>query len=387
MTEYSKVNLLLTELSSVIKSYTSNVINKKSLGFNVFGLVSDLYYRENFHSDIIAAILDPNGNHDLKEMPLENFISFININAKGLLNLNIKDFQCTRVVREKGRIDILIKDIKSKRAIIIENKINDAPDQERQVPRYFEYCQSQEYEVVAIVYLSLFQKSVPSQAGWSSDEKIAIENVLLNCQVVGDSDCDLISHWLSPCVKESTEDSTKDSTKENFTFVTQQYLELLKHLGRIAMGDDSLKQLVDRVIDDGTHYEEIQNLVAMYNSLPNFRARSLLTDFSQKIFRKTFLWPPKNGTSAVFDGPNNGPLSIDVCCELDSTIIIVWNRETGGCSLVEEELTKREFTNEFDLTKDEKGKYSYTKKFKFPSGEQDFKNFLKKFLYCFIEKV
>lgn len=35
----------------------------KEPDFNPFTLISELYYRENFHSDIIRAILDPGESH------------------------------------------------------------------------------------------------------------------------------------------------------------------------------------------------------------------------------------------------------------------------------------------------------------------------------------
>lgn len=34
-----------------------------SLGFNAFELVSDIYRRENFHSDIMCAIINPRSKH------------------------------------------------------------------------------------------------------------------------------------------------------------------------------------------------------------------------------------------------------------------------------------------------------------------------------------
>lgn len=53
-----------TNISSVCKEYdiSKNVQPQKSL--NVFSLVSDLYYRENFHSDIICEFLNPAGSHN-----------------------------------------------------------------------------------------------------------------------------------------------------------------------------------------------------------------------------------------------------------------------------------------------------------------------------------
>ena len=43
---------------------------EESYPFNIFELISDIYYRENFHSDIIAKLLE-------NEIILKNFLKFI----------------------------------------------------------------------------------------------------------------------------------------------------------------------------------------------------------------------------------------------------------------------------------------------------------------------
>ena len=53
-----------------------------SLGFNAFALVSDTYYRENFHSDIIRAILDPHSGHGEGALFLRKFVDFISAEAR-----------------------------------------------------------------------------------------------------------------------------------------------------------------------------------------------------------------------------------------------------------------------------------------------------------------
>lgn len=53
----------------------------EDLGFNPFALMSDMYYRENFHSDIIRAILDPNGPHRENGLFLLSFVNLLAVLA------------------------------------------------------------------------------------------------------------------------------------------------------------------------------------------------------------------------------------------------------------------------------------------------------------------
>ena len=55
-----------------------------SIGFNAFALVSDTYYRENFHSDVIKAILDPHSGHGEGTLYLKKFIEFVLDEARSL---------------------------------------------------------------------------------------------------------------------------------------------------------------------------------------------------------------------------------------------------------------------------------------------------------------
>lgn len=97
-------NNMLEKYRDYIKKNTFN----EDYPFNIFELISDTYYKENFHSDIIAKLLE-------HETVLKNFLDFINIDGSKYLN---NDYS---VVREKNKIDILIKTDTS--CIIIENKL------------------------------------------------------------------------------------------------------------------------------------------------------------------------------------------------------------------------------------------------------------------------
>lgn len=127
-----------------------------ALGFNIFTSISDLYRRENLHSDILALILHPQtdriGTSKNAKILVELLETKFSEQQKILLQCN----QNLVVEREKGRVDVLIHD--NAYALIIENKINEARDQNDQLPRYVEYCDGKNLTVEAIIYLPLCHK-------------------------------------------------------------------------------------------------------------------------------------------------------------------------------------------------------------------------------------
>ena len=113
----------------ISSEYFDRKLHSEQDRFNLFHVISDLYYRENFHSDLIAFFLDPNANHGYKHLMLDSFIFLLN---KIGCSIDVVNYRDAIVVREEAKIDILIKSESNKRAIIIENKINNAGDMPRQ---------------------------------------------------------------------------------------------------------------------------------------------------------------------------------------------------------------------------------------------------------------
>ena len=119
------------KIESVIKEYDLDRNEK----FNIFETISDLYKREKFHSDILYSIL-------AKETPeigsihnyeiLTEFIKMIDETLDFVIDdtIEISKEEYNVVwdgnADKEGYVDILIKNGHNQ-AIIIENKINDAP--------------------------------------------------------------------------------------------------------------------------------------------------------------------------------------------------------------------------------------------------------------------
>ena len=120
----------LKENKTLSREYRKSKKNRSELGLNVFTLASEFYYRENFHSFILASYLNPTEKHFEGNKYLHQFIELLNKKGveKGHSKISIDDFLNSEVHIEKHKIDILITDDVSKKAIIIENKINNAID-------------------------------------------------------------------------------------------------------------------------------------------------------------------------------------------------------------------------------------------------------------------
>ena len=72
------LSAFLGEQKIVSLEYLEQNKIEKTFSLNVFTIASDLYYRENFHSDIICAFLDAMGNHNEGSTFLNVLIDLLN---------------------------------------------------------------------------------------------------------------------------------------------------------------------------------------------------------------------------------------------------------------------------------------------------------------------
>jgi len=213
------------------------------LCFNLFHLISDKYLKETFHSDILAALLDPHGAHGAGHAFLHAFIAWLRAIPKGcdLNGLDPQNFTNSKIEREIGWVDISVLDRDSKKAIIIENKITGARDQPRQLPRYLDHVEGRNYEPVAIVYLTLNEPKLPVEdEEWKQPEdhervhKIFISATAFNY----DLPC-LNGNFIPTCEQRTT--------NLDVLFVLRQYGELIHDLGKNCMNETLMSKLCEEM--------------------------------------------------------------------------------------------------------------------------------------------
>lgn len=272
------------QIQSIVKKYTTNKKNNTPPTFNIFNVISELYYRENLHSDIMCYLLktdNEENDHNEGDLFLRTFLRLLKLN-KPLINLG--DYKNAICTREKDRIDVLIKDEHSHKAIIIENKINNAVDQNRQLARYDNILEDQEYEVDAIVYLTLDGKKEPDYSNWGNEEINEIKNKIIILAAFDHTEKDLIQGWLKLC---------KSEIKNwDVLFFINHYIDIIKKLAENSMNYDLMDELYKSLKLTGT-YSIASKVNELMSGIDEYFAAKIKDNIAAKNiepFKQSFIW-------------------------------------------------------------------------------------------------
>lgn len=290
-------NNALKEYSKDKKNITNNDDLNKTDKFNIFETISDTYYVENFHTDILFSILDPNTPEIgpiYNEEILKEFVKTVD-NAKsfeftidGTVNVSKRVYN---VVNDKeGEIDLLITNNQNQ-AIIIENKINDAPDMENQLVRYMKYVWEEKFgknipldpedfnKNVRVVYLTLIPNGkrpniedyAPSFSPYTKlleDAKNGQDGDILKYRSAVDSKKYDLVKFLQKCIehlnnnKNSFYEDTNNEEKSKYLkrIYLEQYQTLLYHLGGKAKMSELGNEVIEKIYSDPTLLQAAKDL-------------------------------------------------------------------------------------------------------------------------------
>ena len=289
--------------------------------FNVFRLVSDIYYRENFHSDIIGHFLNPRENHGEGNRFLKLFLELIKT-IKSTINISIEEYDDALVSREEGRIDILIKTSKTKHAVLVENKINNAGDMPRQLPRYKEYLDGKDYTVDAIVYLPLDDNKTPSMDDWSDEDKENIKPLLVILPAYDKTGkLNLVDNWLFP--------SELIAKHLNIISTIKQYADLVKTLNNNIMDMLQLEKFYDMVMSE-EKMKTAKSVREMLNNLPSYMAWRIKNRYLSQCSPFLDVWIYNNRV-AVFENGLVGdvPIVVDIACSEEGYDVDIFTRDSN----------------------------------------------------------
>lgn len=227
--------------------------------FNVFQLLGP---NESAHSRLLAELFNPLGTHGKGGLYGGLLLEHLADEQPALAG-ELRKFRPTRVETEHalpgaqalGRIDIALLDEDKREAVIIENKIRDAPDMERQLPRYFELLQKQGYKVIAAVYLSRDFKGFPPDC----DDVLKKRIIPVATEFLVD--------YLKACVGKTADTGIK--------IILEQYWRFL--MDNSAVPDRIMKLFYDTLcLDDlqGKHLTPM-DLRKMLDALPFYLAHEL----------------------------------------------------------------------------------------------------------------
>ena len=239
---------LLKRLTPQIETYNDNKPEKC-----IFNAVSDMYYRENFHSDVIAYYLS-------YDIPKRCLINWINEQQNSSEEIVFAEYENSIPIREEGRRDITIYSQNHKRAIFIENKSNEAEDMDKQVYRYYRSLRQEKVEVDAIVYLNKKTIKEPSYTGWNNKEINTIKQKLLVTTLTGhNSFCEKV---LDEVIKNSNDIRLSAFSME----LKALFANIIKGDG--IMNNSDLEEFMS-VLSSGNNATSMKKLVQIYNDLPN----------------------------------------------------------------------------------------------------------------------
>ena len=183
---------------------------KRGENYNIFSVLKMETAEMETHSTFLASLLNPDGDHGMKDTFLESFIAKSNCS-----NLQLCTTRCTVQVEHftgDGRIDILIADNVAHKAIIIENKIY-AGDQNAQMKRYYDYATANYKAGFRLLYLTLDGHEPSPESLKDLSDK--------NYQLI--SYRNDILPWLEQCARSAY---NKPLVRENIN----QYISLIKKL-------------------------------------------------------------------------------------------------------------------------------------------------------------
>lgn len=255
------INLISNLEKENIKRY-EEILEKQGdrLNFNIFDIITDKWKRENFHSEILKFLLE---NY---EEFFNNFLELINIKDK-------KEYSNAEITNEEARIDILIKS--EKKAIIVENKINWAPDQNEQLAKYYKKVKYEyKKEVEKIIYIVPSENKKPDEQTFGKDEKIKkeIKDKDRFTPITGfdGRENDLVSclEKSRDKLKENLEKTKNNLDSEDFNklFFINHYIEILKRTG---VGDMSTiksnfaKEIIEKYKNGDNIFEKLNYIIEM----------------------------------------------------------------------------------------------------------------------------
>jgi hypothetical protein len=361
--------LKLLSLKIEIDNYQAN---KNIEPFNIILAASGKYYYENYNSDIIVYILNK------KQNTIGFFIKFVNSlpNPHNPPDININNFPDAEVTREENKIDILIKNESSRHCIIIENKLNNAGDMPRQLPRYYDSLVEKNYTVDRIIYFSLDGKKLLDKSTWTDEDKLELDKILVYGAAADGTEKDFINEFLMPC-----KNNAEDEQERSFY---NQYIDLLKYLRRDFMNYQLMEEFYKEMLNV-EQYKSALSVKSMLDDLNEFRREHIYNHFANnhEPFEKTERWENYcTYYENIKEISSKDIIEIAVCCEenLSKIRFMITKRKTKS-DLIGTILTKIDEKKNFK----KENINSYFKIFKFPEEDDKLYEYLSK-LFSLLDK-
>ena len=286
--QYQDLTLFSDEFNKLIKQ------ERLALPYHL-NIIDELHINENAHSRILYKLLqfiNTNGEFEI----LSSLVRFIQENSH--LN-SFKDIiiKSPVVTQEESRIDLWVRD--KDYAIIFENKVYNAADQEEQLSRYIEIT-SRKYDLnrIFVVYLSASGKEPDAQSWGTYQESFKDRYINLSFR-------DDILNWLRNEVVPNLR--RKDSFLQS---ALDQYIDYLNGLFFKRTFENKMIMKLDSFIIDHFNLNRFNNdldkVKALQDEIDNMseviaKMKSLRDSYRQNIFNS---WKERTKASFPELNPN-----------------------------------------------------------------------------------
>jgi hypothetical protein len=226
---------------------------------NMFSAVFK-FKQENFHSELLRGFLDPNTPQTGDKRFLAVFMELLSKINPAVISHRFSD--AVKVERETERIDILIHD--ETHAVIIENKINNAPDMPNQLARYYQSVEGMGKKVAAVVYIPKFEGCEPplddyDEAYQKFVPKIKDKLVVLPSVNRHTNKNDIANGFIAECVNLADKNSPRQH-------LVSQYAKLLKTMeGESKMTEAIDREFITEFYKDKKSIETIENIADVWD--------------------------------------------------------------------------------------------------------------------------
>jgi hypothetical protein len=298
---------------------------------------------ENFHSEMLSRILDKNtgdtGNAQYLKI-FQDILCRINpaLKQHGFDDKASVEREYGRK-KENGRIDIFIHD--DTHAIIIENKINYAPDQPNQLAKYLRCVKSEGKEVVAIVYMPLYKSSFPPLDDYDDAYKDYIDEikeklVVLPALDVDYPEKDMAHGFLGACLE------LPGNTEKQKYFLLQ-YVKLLKSIEGVGkMTAEIDMEILAGLYKDKKSISTMENIAEIWGSRESLLGGLIQKPAREKLIRDFGFSVDEEDENGIYKEIND-QFMLCYCSSPDDNLIYVgfWSngKLTGnGRKILEEAL-------------------------------------------------
>ena len=282
-------NLVKAELDGILNLAEPSIVKIKDIedqlnideNFNIFTAIAEKYRHENLHSDLLKVILGNEKNNIGNREIFYKFLKHIGIKEENR-NKYFSDYDSIKFEREypiaiplkskdeedeyeRGLIDLLI--YTDDACIIIENKVNGAPDQPNQLGKYYMHMKKNENKkVLKIVYLTKeqninlssilnkynFTKYAP---GYNDKNDIIqkINNLLITLPCVTmDNNGKSFTNFLNDITldKDELDNTTDKNTTDAKKVFIDQYKSLITSIGGQVLMSEPEKNFIESFMND-----------------------------------------------------------------------------------------------------------------------------------------